>query len=57
MPEKLYLINLDQLKELGSSRNPMAKQAILLDVMGHPYKEQSGLSTIIHGIRKILEGL
>lgn len=55
--EKVFLIRIDQLKEMCSSKNPDTRMNIMIDVMGRPYREKSALDVIGNGISKSFAAL
>lgn len=55
--QKTYLITLDQLKEICSSKNPEARQKIMIDVVAIPFKERTAGSVIVQGIKSIFSAM
>jgi hypothetical protein len=47
--EKQFLITAAELKEMSTSKNPDAKQEILINVLARPYVKQSPFSMMVNG--------
>ena len=55
--EKVFLISLEQLKEICSSKSPDARMSIMIDVMSKPYREKTATEAIGKGIAKTFAAL